>query len=155
MTRDVCSKIKAPKPAGLYNKFFPSLQGFNSKMSASIPQSGIFMTDTPKEIENKVKKHAFSGGRATKEEQEKYGADLSVDIPYQYLRFFLEDDKELEEIGEKYGTGKMLTGEIKKVLIKVLQKFVADHQAQRKNITNDDVKKFLSTHRRKYTPKTQ
>jgi tryptophanyl-tRNA synthetase len=42
-----------------------------------------------------VKKHAFSGGKATKEEQEKYGADLTIDIPYQYLRFFLEDDKQL------------------------------------------------------------
>lgn len=69
MTRDVCGKIKAPKPAGLYNKFFPSLQGYGSKMSGSVPQSGIFMTDTPKEIENKIKKHAFSGGKATKEEQ--------------------------------------------------------------------------------------
>jgi hypothetical protein len=47
----------------------------------------------------------------------------------------------------------MLTGEIKKILIKVLQKFVLDHQAQRKNITDDDVKKFLSTHQRKYTPR--
>jgi len=27
------------------------------------------MTDTPKEIETKIKKHAFSGGKATKEEQ--------------------------------------------------------------------------------------
>lgn len=42
-----------------------------------------------------MKKHAFSGGKATKEEQEKYGADLAIDIPYQYLRFFLEDDKQL------------------------------------------------------------
>ena len=69
MTRDVCAKLKAPKPAGLYNKFFPSLQGFNVKMSGSIPQSGLFMTDKPKEIENKIKKHAFSGGQATKEDQ--------------------------------------------------------------------------------------
>ena len=69
MTRDVCAKIKAPKPAGLYSKFFPALQGFAGKMSASIPNTGIFMTDTPKEIENKIKKHAFSGGKATKEEQ--------------------------------------------------------------------------------------
>jgi tryptophanyl-tRNA synthetase len=29
-TRDVCAKIKAPKNAGFYNKFFPPLQGFNS-----------------------------------------------------------------------------------------------------------------------------
>lgn len=69
MTRDVCNKIKAPKPAGLYSKFFPALQGFQTKMSASDPNSGIFMTDKPKEIEKKIKSHAFSGGRATKEEQ--------------------------------------------------------------------------------------
>jgi tryptophanyl-tRNA synthetase len=68
MTRDVCAKLKTPKPAGLYSKFFPSLQGFQTKMSASIPTTGIFMTDTAKEIENKIKKHAFSGGRTTKEE---------------------------------------------------------------------------------------
>ena len=67
MTRDVCGKVKAPKPAGFYSKFFPSLQGFETKMSASIPNSGIFMTDTPKEIEKKIKGHAYSGGRATKE----------------------------------------------------------------------------------------
>jgi tryptophanyl-tRNA synthetase len=65
----------------------------------------------------------------------------------------LEDDKELEEIGERYRTGKMLTGEIKKILIKVIQKFVADHQEKRKLITNDDVKKFLSTHQRTYVPR--
>lgn len=128
MTRDVCNKLKAPKPAGLYNKFFPSLQGFGGKMSASIPHTGIFMTDSASDIETKIKKHAFSGGRATKEEQEKLGADLDIDISYQYLRFFLEDDKQLEEIAEKYKTGKMLTGEIKGILIKILQKFVADHQ---------------------------
>jgi len=48
MTRDVCNRIKAPKPAGFYSKFFPSLQGFGTKMSASVPTTGIFMTDTPK-----------------------------------------------------------------------------------------------------------
>lgn len=110
MTRDACSKIGQPKPAGFYSKFFPSLQGFGTKMSASIPTSGIFMTDKPKEIQNKINKHAFSGGKATKEEQQKYGADLGVDIPYHYLVFFLEDDKELETIAEKYRTGKMLSG---------------------------------------------
>jgi tryptophanyl-tRNA synthetase len=56
----------------------------------------------------------------------------------------------LAEIAEKYSTGKMLTGEVKKILIKVLQDFVADHQEKRKNITDEDVKKFLSTHERKF-----
>lgn len=73
-----------------------------------------------------------------------------MDIPFHYLTFFLEDDKELESIAERYGSGKMLTGEIKKILIGILQKFVADHQEKRSKITDDDVKKFLSTHERKF-----
>lgn len=150
MTRDVCPKIKAPKPAGFYSKFFPSLQGFGTKMSASDPNTGIFLTDTPEEIEKKIKKYAFSGGKATKEEQKAEGADLDIDISYQYLRFFMEDDKELAEIAEKYSTGKMLTGEIKAILIKELQKFVKEHQDRRSKLTNDDVKKFLARTPKKF-----
>lgn len=47
MARDVCAKLKAPKPAGIYSKFFPSLKGFSTKMSASNPLTGIFLTDKP------------------------------------------------------------------------------------------------------------
>lgn len=64
-------------------------------MSASVPTTGIFMTDTPKEIESKIKKNAFSGGGATKEEHEKNGANLDVDVSYHYLRFFMEDEARL------------------------------------------------------------
>ena len=78
---------------------------------------------------------------------------MTVDIAYQYLKFFLEDDERLAEIGEKYGTGKMLTGEVKKELIKVVQKFIADHQESRKKITMEVIDQFLSTHPRKYVQK--
>jgi len=37
-------------------------------MSSSIPNSAIFLTDTAKQIKDKINKHAFSGGKATKEE---------------------------------------------------------------------------------------
>lgn len=93
-------------------------------MSSSIPNSAIFLTDTPKQIKDKINKHAFSGGKATKEEQELYGADLDVDIPYKYLRFFMEDEARLEEIRVKYSTGKMLTGEVKKELIGILSTLI-------------------------------
>jgi tryptophanyl-tRNA synthetase len=36
------------------------------------------------------------------------------------LRFFLEDDDKLAEIGQKYGKGEMQTGEVKAILIEVL-----------------------------------
>lgn len=143
MTRDVAHKLKFIKPGGLYSKFFPALQGFSGKMSSSIPTSAIFLTDTNNQIKKKINKHAFSGGQVTAEDQKKYGANLDVDVSYQYLRFFLEDDLELEEIGKKYKSGEMMTGEVKKILIGVLQGVVGDHQARRKLVTNEMVKQFM------------
>lgn len=86
-------------------------------MSSSDLNSAIFLNDTAKDIENKVKKFAFSGGGKTKEEHIANGANLAVDIPYHYLTFFCEDDELLEEIRVKYSKGEMMTSEIKKILI--------------------------------------
>jgi tryptophanyl-tRNA synthetase len=69
-------------------------------MSASDATSSIFMTDTPNQIKNKINKHGFSGGRETEEEHRKLGGDTDVDVAYQYLSFFLDDDEELAKIGE-------------------------------------------------------
>ena len=54
------------------------------------------------------------------EPKREFGADLSVDVSYEWLTFFLEDDEKLAKIAEDYSTGKMLTGEIKKELIAVV-----------------------------------
>ena len=40
-------------------------------------------------------------------------------MSWKYLHFFLDDDERLKRIGEDYGSGRMLTGEIKGELIKV------------------------------------
>lgn len=66
-------------------------------MSASVVTSAIFMTDTPNQIKNKLKK-AFSGGQATEEEHRKLGGNPDIDVSYQYLRFFEEDDAKLQDI---------------------------------------------------------
>ena len=55
MTRDVAPRIGYPKPALLHSTFFPALQGAQTKMSASDANSSIFLTDTPKQIKNKVR----------------------------------------------------------------------------------------------------
>jgi tryptophanyl-tRNA synthetase len=67
-------------------------------MSTSDPNTAIFLTDTPTQIKEKITKHAFSGGGATLKEHKENGANLEVDIPFNYLRFFLEDDEKLEKI---------------------------------------------------------
>jgi tryptophanyl-tRNA synthetase len=55
MTRDVAPRLNFPKPSLIHSTFFPALQGSQSKMSASDPNSSIFLTDSPKDIKNKVK----------------------------------------------------------------------------------------------------
>ncbi|XP_037687803.1 tryptophan--tRNA ligase, cytoplasmic [Choloepus didactylus] len=144
MTRDVAPRIGYPKPALLHSSFFPALQGAQTKMSASDPNSSIFLTDTAKQIKTKVNKHAFSGGRDTVEEHRQFGGNCEVDVSFMYLNFFLEDDDKLEQIKQDYTSGAMLTGELKKTLIEVLQPLIAEHQARRQQVTDEIVKEFMT-----------
>lgn len=98
LTRDVAVKLKYPKPALIHSKFFPALQGPQTKMSASDPNSSIFMTDTPNQIKNKINRHGFSGGQETEEEHRRLGGNPDVDVSFQYLSFFLDDDEELKKL---------------------------------------------------------
>lgn len=143
LTRDIAPKMGFLKPAVVHAKFFPALQGLNTKMSASSDISAIFMTDTAKQIQTKINKYAFSGGGATMEEQRANGANLTVDVPFQYLTFFMEDDARLAEIKDQYGRGEMLTGQVKKELITLLQDFVAEHQRKRAEVTEEVVDEFM------------
>ena len=145
MTRDIATKLKYMKPAGIYSTFFPALQGKKSKMSSSDPTSAILTSDTAQQIKMKINKYAFSGGGATLEEHKKNGANLEVDVPYQYLTFFLEDDARLAEIAQKYSSGEMMTGEVKAELIKCIQEFVKAFQERRKQVTQKDIDLFCST----------
>jgi tryptophanyl-tRNA synthetase len=74
-------------------RFLDALQGPGSKMSASDDRSAIFLSDTPKSIKTKINKYAFSGGQETLEEQREKGGDPDVDVAYQYLQFFMDDDE--------------------------------------------------------------
>jgi len=144
MTRDVAPRLGYLKPALIHSKFFPALQGHNTKMSASSATSAIFLTDTNEEIKEKINNHAFSGGKDTKADQQKYGANLDVDVSIEYLTFFLDDDAKLADIREKYGSGKMLTGEVKGELIKVLSEMVSIHQQARSKVTDEVLDAFMA-----------
>jgi tryptophanyl-tRNA synthetase len=148
LTRDVAQKLKYPKPSLIHSRFFPALQGPQTKMSASDATSSIFMTDTPNQIKNKINKHGFSGGRETEEEHRKLGGDTEVDVAYQYLGFFLDDDEELAKIGEDYRAGRLLTGQLKAHCIQMLQEFVKAFQERKAKITDDDVNAFMDPNRK-------
>jgi tryptophanyl-tRNA synthetase len=59
MTRDVAPKIGFQKPSLIESRFFPALQGESTKMSASDPNSAIYVTDSSKQIKAKVYKIYF------------------------------------------------------------------------------------------------
>ncbi|KAL0079851.1 hypothetical protein J3Q64DRAFT_1761511 [Phycomyces blakesleeanus] len=148
LTRDVAKRLKYPKPSLIHAKFFPALQGPQTKMSASIDSSAIFMTDTPNQIKNKINKYAFSGGGVTVEEHRANGGNPDVDVSYQYLSFFLEDDVELKRIHDSYKSGEMMTGELKKTCIELLQNFVGDFQKRKNAVTDETVAYFMDKTRK-------
>ena len=45
-------------------------------------------------------------------------------MPWKYLNFFMEDEERLQHIGEEYGAGRMLTGEVKAELIQARRSFL-------------------------------
>jgi len=144
LTRDVAEKLGYPKPSTILCRFLPGLQGMHEegKMSSSIEQTAIFTTDTPEQVRKKIMKYAFSGGQPTIEEHRKKGGNPDIDVSYQWLTFFEEDDEKLKRIYEDYKSGKLLTGELKEILIDKLCKFLEEHQKRREK-AKDMIEKFM------------
>ncbi len=71
-------------------------------MSASDPTSYISPSDTPKEIETKIKKYAFSGGQPTLELHKKHGGNPDIDVSFQYLKLLEQDDNKLKKIYDDF-----------------------------------------------------
>ncbi|GAA5926174.1 tryptophan--tRNA ligase WRS1 [Sporobolomyces koalae] len=147
LTRECAQRLKFKKPALIHAKFIPSLLGAQSKMSASAQESSIYMSDTQKMIKDKINKYAFSGGQTTVEEHRAKGGNPDVDVSYQYLTFFLDDDQELETIAQDYRSGKLLTGELKQKAIAMLQEFVGAFQDRRSKVTEETVKIFTDANK--------
>ncbi|CAR26297.1 hypothetical protein ZYGR_0H01060 [Zygosaccharomyces rouxii] len=145
--RDVAEKLKFSKPALMHAKFFPALQGSTTKMSASDDTSAIFMTDTPKQIQKKINKYAFSGGQVSMEQHRELGGNPDIDVAYQYLSFFKDDDELLARLAKDYKSGDLLSGEMKKECIGVLQEFVKGFQERRAKVDESVLESFMKPHK--------
>ena len=144
LARDLSKRIKLHKFTQLsstYHKFMPGLKG--GKMSSSDENSFIALTDTPKQAAKKINKYAFSGGKPTVEEHRKLGGNPDVDVAFQMLMFGMEpDDKKLKKIYNDYKSGKLLSGELKKILIDKVTVFLEEHQKKREK-AKKVVEKYL------------
>ncbi len=144
LAHDIMNRMKMYKFMPLsstYNIFMPGLKG--GKMSSSDPLSYVALTENPEAVEKKIKKYAFSGGQATVEEHRKKGGNPDVDVSYQWLRMLFEpDDKKLKKIYDDYLSGKLLTGELKEILIEKVNAFLKEHQKKREK-AKSQLDKFL------------
>ena len=132
VARDVMPKLGHYKPAALHSRFIPGLEGMAGKMSASHADTAIWTTDDEKTVEKKIRKYAFSGGRDTIEEHRKLGGNPNVDVSYQWLYMLFEpDDAKIKKIHDDYVSGKLLSGELKAILIEKLNAFLREHQKKR------------------------
>ncbi|HLD86723.1 MAG TPA: tryptophan--tRNA ligase, partial [Candidatus Nanoarchaeia archaeon] len=133
--------VKLMQLSSTYHTFVQGLAG--GKMSSSDPNSFIALTDDEKTVKTKVNRYAFSGGRDTMEEHRRLGGVPEIDVAYQWLTFFEDDDRKLQSIYDDYKSGKMLSGELKAVLIEKLNHFLADHQKKREK-AKSQVEKFVA-----------
>jgi len=141
VTRDVAPKLGYFKPAQIHCKFLPGL-GRGGKMSASLPETCIFTTDTPETAEKKIW-NAFTGGKPTVKEQKLYGGDPFI-CPIYYYDYYLfeEDDEKMKEIYKKCRNGELLCGDHKTMLAEKVKKFLEEHQRKREK-AEDLLEDFL------------
>ncbi|HLF06239.1 MAG TPA: tryptophan--tRNA ligase [Thermoplasmata archaeon] len=132
LTRDIAEKLGYPKPSQIHNKLMPALTGPNEKMSASSPYSTISLNDDEATVKKKAMA-AFTGGRATVEEQRRLGADPDVCSAFAFYKFmFVQEDKTLDKIEMECRGGKIMCGECKQThLAPRLIDYVREHQERR------------------------
>jgi tryptophanyl-tRNA synthetase len=121
----------------------PSLTGPGGKMSASDEKSTIYTTDSPEVVKKKINKYGFSGGQVDIEKHRKLGGNPDIDVSFQYLRIFFEpNDEKLKKIYEDYKSGKLLSGELKAILIEKINEFLKTHQEKREK-AKQQIEQFL------------
>ena len=128
-------------PSSTYHHFAVGLTG--EKMSSSKPKTTIFLDDDIATVTKKIKK-AYSGGQSTIEEHRRLGGNPDIDVAYQYLMYFFEqDDGYLAELNSDYRSGKILAGEMKQICIDKATDWMSNHQELRTQ-TEHMVSDFLA-----------
>jgi tryptophanyl-tRNA synthetase len=139
--RDLADKFGYRKPAVLHSVFMPGLDG--EKMSKS-RGNAIFLLDDEKEIKKKIMS-AFSGGATSTEEHRKKGGNPDVDMAYLYLKSFFLTAAESKKIYDEYKSGKLLSGEMKQLLLKHVLKRTEEFKERYQKVTAKDLEKIILT----------
>ena len=132
LTRDIAEGLGYPKPALLHSKMVPGLLGEGAmSTSGNRADDALFLNDPPATVERKLRS-AFTGGRATVEEQRRLGATPEICSVWTLWRSrFAESEREFAEITRTCRSGELLCGDCKGQLIERVHGFYERHAAAR------------------------
>jgi tryptophanyl-tRNA synthetase len=132
LTRDIAEGLGYPKPALLHSRMVPGLLGEGTmSTSGSREDDVLFLNDPPKVVERKLR-HAFTGGRATVEEQRRLGANPEICSVWALWRTrFAPSEPEFAEITRTCRSGELMCGDCKSRLIERVHDFFERHAAAR------------------------
>jgi len=135
LARDLASKFREEfgfvPPSATYHRLLRDLTA-QEKMSKRNPM-GILHLSEPLESARLKVMNAFTGGRATAEEQKRLGGEPEKCVVFVELltAHFLEDDKLLKEWYWECKTGRILCGECKARAWEIIGRWLRDHQERR------------------------
>ena len=116
-------------PSATYHRLITGLTG--EKMSSSIPESAIFLSDDDDTIRKKVM-NSITGGGATLEEHRKYGGKPEKCSVYELFAYHLiGDDSYLADIYSDCRAGKRACGQCKKEAVNLILEWFHDFRKKR------------------------
>jgi tryptophanyl-tRNA synthetase len=135
LTRDVAEGLGYPKPALIHSKMVPGLLGEGvMSTTGNRAEDALFLNDPPKVVEQKLRS-AFTGGRATVEEQRRLGATPEICSVWALWRTrFAESDAKFEEVTRTCRSGERMCGDCKGELIERVHRFYERHGEAREKV---------------------
>ncbi|MGA7922820.1 MAG: tryptophan--tRNA ligase [Thermoplasmata archaeon] len=132
VSRDIAESLGYPKPTLLHGQMIPGLLGDRVMSTTSEqPDNALFLNDAPATIDRKVR-NAFTGGRATVEEQRRLGAVPEICSVWAMWRTkFAKDENEFQDVTRDCRSGAMLCGECKSKILERIHPFVHEHAERR------------------------
>lgn len=142
ITRDVAEALGYPKPALVHGQILPGLLGGKMSAGGKEADNALFLNDPPAEAKRKLG-NAFTGGRATVEEQRRLGATPEICSIWALWRSkFAKDESEFQEVTAGCRSGALLCGECKQRLIGRVLPFLEEH-ARRRESLRDTAEKLI------------
>jgi len=140
LTRDLATRYHDEfgfiPPSSIYHRLEMALTG-GFKMSKRQAASGFTLDEDPRSATKKVLA-AFTGGRATVEEQRRLGAEADKCPVYDLYRYhFALDDEHVQRVYDECTGGIRLCGECKEEAAALVKKYLVVHQEKRASLMKD------------------